>query len=95
MHPGSRPGMNVKPVDAKPVTFYDPLDVSKLVDRNAKLGIDVTGLNVRISSRKNMRVQPNATRITIGKLVAELFERGKIVNVHHHTSLNTTPDLLE
>src|SRR5690606_7895705 len=73
-------GMHMQPDDINVVGLYHTLDVTHQVNANSKLGIDMSSLNMGITTGQNMRVNPDSTGL-VPVMLAELLQHVNIINV--------------
>jgi hypothetical protein len=82
-------------VDNKFSCFDDPFDVANLVVGNAELTINMARRNLVIAPAHDVRVEPDAYRVSTSKSRPELLQHGEIVNIDMHTQPFSFFELVE
>lgn len=73
--------MHVKSIHMKPRGFYHTFNMSKLMNGNTELAVDMPGGYLVIASGHDVRIQSDADRIGRTKSVAKLFQDGDVIDV--------------
>src|SRR5690606_630370 len=78
-----------------PKAFYQALQVTRLVNRNTKLGVDVSHRNLDITTRHNVWVQTDANGVAPTVLRTKMLKYTQVINIDTNAQLHSSFDFFK